>query len=264
MTSNNELKISLAAWSLHREFFDKKIDQLGMLDACGEFGITGFELVNTFFPAPQYAYLRHMKKRAEEAGIELLLIMCDAEGDLAHVDKAKREIASRSHRKWIDIAGVLGCHSIRVNIRGEEDDPDAMRERAAEGLRMVLDYAKGTGVSVLLENHGGLSSDPVWLTSLVDLVSDPALGTLPDFGNFPDEIDRYQAVETLMPQAKAVSAKCYDFDSDNSETKIDFPRMMEIVKAAGYSGYVGLEYEGQDMPERDGIRACKTLLERLI
>lgn len=264
MTANSELKISLAAWSLHREFFDKKIDQLGMLDACAEFGIMGFELVNTFFPSPQYAYLRHMKKRAGDAGIELLLIMCDAEGDLAHVDKAKREVAALSHRKWIDIAGVLGCHSIRVNIRGEEDDPGAMRERAAEGLRMVLDHAKGTGISVLLENHGGLSSDPAWLTSLVDLVDDSQLGTLPDFGNFPDEIDRYQAVETLMPQAKAVSAKCYHFDGDNNETKIDFPRMMEIVKKAGYSGYVGIEYEGQDMLERDGIRACMALLERLI
>ena len=263
MTSS-DLKISLAAWSLHREFFDKQIDQLGMLDACAEFGITGFELVNTFFPSPQYAYLRHMKKRADAAGIELLLIMCDAEGDLAHADKAKRDVAALSHRKWIDIAGVLGCHSIRVNIRGEEDDADAMKERASEGLGMVLDYAKGTGISVLLENHGGLSSDPAWLRSLVDLVANPALGTLPDFGNFPDETDRYDAVETLMPQAKAVSAKCYHFDAENNETKIDFPRMMEIVKAAGYSGYVGIEYEGQEMAERDGIKACKTLLERLI
>ncbi len=264
MTSNGELKISLAAWSLHREFFDKKIDQLGMLDACAEFGITGFELVNTFFPAPQYAYLRHMKKRADESGIELLIIMCDAEGDLAHVDRAKREVAALSPRKWIDIAGVLGCHSIRVNIRGEEDDPDTMRARAAEGLGKILDYAHGTGISVLLENHGGLSSDPAWLRTLVELVDDPQLGTLPDFGNFPDEVDRYDAVQTLMPQAKAVSAKCYDFDADSNETKIDFPRMIEIVKAAGYSGYVGIEYEGQELPEREGITACKTLLERLI
>ena len=264
MTSNGDLKISLAAWSLHREFFDDNLDQLGMLDACAEFGITGFELVNTFFRSPQYAYLRHMKKRAGEAGIELLLIMCDAEGDLAHIDKAKREIAALSHRKWIDIAGVLGCHSIRVNIRGEEDDPDAMRERAAEGLGLILDYANATGIAVLLENHGGLSSDPAWLRSLVELVDNPQLGTLPDFGNFPDDIDRYDAVETLMPQAKAVSAKCYDFDADDNETKIDFPRMIEIVKAAGYSGYVGIEYEGQEMPEREGIKACKALLERLI
>ena len=92
----------------------------------------------------------------------------------------------------------------------------------------------------------------MWTTS-----GNPDLGTLPDFGNFPDEIDRYDAVETLMPQAKAVSAKCYHFDGDNNETKIDFPRMMEIVKATGYSGYVGIEYEGQEMAERDGIKACK-------
>ena len=113
-------------------------------------------------------------------------------------------------------------------------------------------------------HHGGRAPDPAWLTSLVHLVDDRQLGTLPDFGNFPDEIDRYQAVETLMPQAKAVSAKCYDFASDGNETKSDFPRMMEIGKAAGYSGYVGIEFEGQDMSERDGIRACKALLERLI
>jgi len=259
-----DLKISLAAWSLHREFFDKKIDQLGMLDACAEFGITGFELVNTFFPSPQYAYLRHMRKRADEAGIALLLIMCDAEGDLAHVDKAKREVAALSHRKWIDVAGVLGCHSIRVNIRGDEDDPAAMRERAAEGLGMVLAHAKGTGVSVLLENHGGLSSDPAWLRSLVELVDSPDLGTLPDFGNFPDDVDRYDAVEMLMPHAKAVSAKCYQFDADGNETKIDFPRMLDIVKQAGYHGYVGIEFEGQEQPEREGILACKKLLEQLI
>ena len=264
MTSNSELKISLAAWSLHREFFDKKIDQLGMLDACAEFGITGFELVNTFFPSPQYAYLRHIKKRAGELGVELLPIMCDAQGELAHAAQQTPKVRARAQPRVMIPPSVLGCHSIRVNIRGEEDDPDAMRERAAEGLRMVLDYASGTGISVLLENHGGLSSDPVWLTSLVDLVADPQLGTLPDFGNFPDEVVRYQAGETLMPQENAVSAKCYLFDSAVHETKIDFPRMMKIVKAAGYSGYVGIEYEGRDMPERDGIRACKTLLERRI
>jgi sugar phosphate isomerase/epimerase len=258
------MKISLAAWSLHKAFFAKELDQLGMLDACHEMGIGGFELVNTFFPSPQYAYLRHMRKRADDAGIRLLLIMCDLEGDIGHPERDKRIQAAHNHRKWIDIAGVLGCHAIRVNARGDESDPAAMRERCAEALGHMLDYAEGTGVDVMIENHGGLSSDPEWLCSLIDLVNNPHMGTLPDFGNFPAEIDRYDGVKKLMRQAKAVSAKCYDFGPDGNETKIDFPRMMQIVKDAGYKGFVGIEYEGERMSERDGIAACKTLLERLI
>ncbi len=258
------MKISLAAWSLHKAFFAKELDQLGMLASCAEMGIPGFELVNTFFPSPQYAYLRNMRKRADDAGIELLLIMCDLEGDLGDPEGEKRVQAARNHRKWIDTAGVLGCHSIRVNARGDESDPAAMRERVAEGLGYLLDYAKDTGVSVLIENHGGLSSDPEWLVSVMELVNSPMVGTLPDFGNFRPEFDRYDGVEKLMSHAKAVSAKCYDFGPDGRETKIDFARMMRIVKDAGYDGYVGVEFEGERMTEREGIVAAKTLLEKLI
>lgn len=262
--ADRPLAISLAAWSLHKRFFAKEIDQLGMIDVCQAEGIGGLELVNTFFPAPQYAYLRHLRKRSEDANVRLLLIMCDLEGDIGHPERPKRLQAAANHRKWVDIAAVLGCHAIRINARGDEADPAAMRDRCAEAIAWLLDYARGTGVDITIENHGGLSSDPDWLVSLMDLVNDPHLGTLPDFGNFPATVDRYAAVERLMPSAKAVSAKCYDFDADGNETKIDFPRMMQIVKQAGYEGYVGIEYEGERMTEGDGIRACKSLLEGLI
>jgi sugar phosphate isomerase/epimerase len=258
------LKISLAAWSLHRMYFARETDMLGMIETCGELGITGFELVNTFFPSPQYAYLRYLKQRADERGIELLLIMCDLEGDMGDAERENRLLAARNHRKWVDIAAVLGCHAIRCNVRGDESDPNAMRERAAEAFAALLDYAAGTGVDILIENHGGLSSDPGWLRSLIDLVGSPHLGTLPDFGNFPAGVDRYDAVAKLMPCAKAVSAKCYDFGPDGAETTIDFPRMMDIVRAGGYRGYVGIEYEGERLPEREGILAAKALLEQLI
>jgi L-ribulose-5-phosphate 3-epimerase len=264
MGDDSGLKISLAAWSLHKAFFAKELDQLGMIEACAELGIHGFELVNTFFPSPQYAYLRHLKKRAEALDIELLLIMCDLEGDLGHPEREKRIQAAHNHRKWIDIAAVLGCHAIRVNARGDESDPAAMRERCAEALRHLLDYTDGTGINVMIENHGGLSSDPDWLCSLMELVNSPHLGTLPDFGNFPPEIDRYDGVTRLMRHAKAVSAKCYDFGADGNETLIDFARMIQIVRDAGYRGYVGIEFEGERLPEREGILACKALLERLI
>jgi hypothetical protein len=98
-------------------------------------------------------------------------------------------------------------------------------------------------------------------------VDHPGCGTLPDFGNFqtaPGEwYDKYQGVTELMPFAKAVSAKSHVFDEDGNEREIDYFRMMRIVLQAGYRGYVGIEWEGTEMTEPEGIRATKALLVRV-
>lgn len=274
MSAESDLQISLAAWSMHRLFEAREIDLLGMVRLCSDLEIRGFELVNTFFPAPQYRYLQRLRQAADELDIRLILIMCDGEGDMAATERSERQQAARNHHKWVDIAQVLGCHSIRCNIdfarrrdpgdRWPEADPLAIRGRAAESFRALVDYADSAGVNVLLENHGGLSSDPHWLVSLVQAVGHPRFGTLPDFGNFPPEADRYDAVGMMMPHARAVSAKCYDFGPDGNETRIDFARMISIVREAGYRGFVGIEYEGRRMTEREGIIAARDLLGRLI
>ena len=257
----HKFEISLAAWSMHRMFRAKELDQLGMVDLCAESGIGGFEMVNTFFPSPQYAYLKQLKKRADDAQVKLLLIMCDGEGSMAGPEKAGRMQAAKNHHKWVDIAAVLGCHSIRCNTGAQEGDPEAL-DRCAESFAALVEYADASDINVLIENHWGASSDPAWLMGLMDRVNHPRFGTLPDFGNFPDTIDRYDAVERMMPRALAVSAKCYDFGDDGAETKVDYHRMMKIVLDAGYGGWVGIEYEGERLSERDGILACKRLLER--
>lgn len=254
-------EISLAAWSMHRMFFAKQIDQFGMVDATAQLGIGGFEMVNTFFPSPQYAYLKQLKQRADDQNVRLLLIMCDGEGSMAGPEPEKRLLAAKNHHKWVDIAAVLGCHSIRCNTGAQPGDADAL-DCCAESFAALVEYADASGINVLIENHWGLSSEPDWLMALMDRVNHPRFGTLPDFGNFPDEIDRYDAVRRMMTRAIAVSAKCYDFDDDGNETKIDFDQMVRIVSDAGYSGYVGIEYEGERLPERDGVLACKALLER--
>jgi sugar phosphate isomerase/epimerase len=261
-TSVPAYTISLAAWSLHRAFFKREIDQLGMVDATAELGIGALELVNTFFPSPQYRYLRELRTRADSAGVRLTLIMCDGEGDMAHADRGKRMLATTNHHKWVDIAAVLGCREIRANAGGEAGDGGAL-ERNAESFRALAEYAAAAEIDVLVENHFGASMQPEWLAALVRLVDSARFGTLPDFGNLPPDIDRYEAVRTLTPFAKAVSAKCYDFGEDGEETTIDFARMMRVVRESGYSGDVGIEYEGTRLSERDGIRACKALLERV-
>ena len=259
--------ISLAQWSLHRMLFAGKLETLRFGAFARErFGIEAVEYVNSFFKdkARDRAYLDELKARAE--GVRHLLIMVDGEGALGHPDPDQRARAVENHYRWVEAARHLGCHSIRVNAQSE-GTPLQQRDRAADGLRRLVEFADGHGINVIVENHGGLSSNGAWLASVIRQVDHPRCGTLPDFGNFHlgdgTWYDRYRGVEELMPFAKALSAKSHDFDADGNETSTDFRRMMRIVLDAGYRGYVGIEYEGERLSEVEGIAATKRLLERV-
>lgn len=255
-------EISLAAWSVHRMYYNGVLKQIDMPELCREkFDLSGLELVNSFFASPQQSYCDDLRKRAADHGVKLLLIMCDGEGDLSSPDTKARHQAVRNHRKWVDIAAYLGCHSIRCNSGGEAGNDDSIK-RCAESFSALVEYAKPDNLNILVENHGGLSRDPDSLIRVIRQVNDPRFGTLPDFGNFPAEVDRYEAVKKWMPYAKAVSAKCHDFDENGNEKHTDYFKMMKIVLDAGYRGFVGIEYEGEHSDESAGVLACKRLLER--
>jgi L-ribulose-5-phosphate 3-epimerase len=262
-------KISLAQWSLHRALKSGKMDNLDFAKvAREEFGIDGIEYVNQFFQdkAEDEKYLAEMKKRCEDHEVKSLLIMCDGEGQLGDPDEAARTKAVENHFRWVTAAMYLGCHSIRVNAASEGTYEEQI-ERAADGLRRLSEFAKGHGLNVIVENHGGLSSNGAWLSRTIETVGLENCGTLPDFGNFQvddgEMYDRYQGVTELMPFAKAVSAKSHDFAEDGSETHTDYTRMMKIVLDAGYRGWVGIEYEGDSLGEYEGIQATKILLEKV-
>ena len=186
--------------------------------------------------------------------------MCDGDGNLGDPDEAKRRLAVSNHHKWADAAKFLGCHSIRVNAYSSGTFEE-QQKLAADGLRGLCEYAAKLGLNVIVENHGGFSSNGKWLSGVIRMVGLPNAGTLPDFGNFYD-YDRYIGVAEMMPFAKGVSAKTNDFDYDGEETKINYRRMIEIVWRAGYRGWIGVEYEGAVLPEPNGIRATKRLLEK--
>jgi sugar phosphate isomerase/epimerase len=264
-------RISLAEWSLHRALFGKKIDHLDFpMVAKQDYGIDAVELVNQFFmtKAKDQPYLADFKKRADDLGVKILLIMCDGEGALGDPDEAKRLKAVENHYKWAEAAKFFGCHSIRVNAEtkgaGSYDDQMA---RAADGLRRLSEFGAKLRLNVIVENHGHLSSNGEWLAGVMRKVNLPNCGTLPDFGNFAlgdgKQYDRYKGVAELMPFAKAVSAKSHDFDPEGNCVETDYRRMMKIVLDAGYRGYVGIEYEGNKLPEPEGIRATKRLLEKV-
>ena len=262
-------EISIAEWSLHKSLFGKKISNLDFpVVAKKEFKISAVEYVNQFFKdkATDKNYLNELKKVCDNEGVKSLLIMCDGEGKLGDPDKNKRISSVNNHKRWIEAAKHLGCHSIRVNASssGSYDDQQKL---AADGLSRLSEFASTHGLNVIVENHGGLSSNGQWLSGVMKSVNMKNCGTLPDFGNFRigggKTYDRYKGVKELMPFAKAVSAKSHDFDDNGNEVHTDYHKMMKIVIDAGYRGYVGVEYEGERLSEEDGIKATRDLLIKI-
>jgi len=265
-----KFRISLAEWSLHRAIRAHTLSNLDFPRVAREkFGVEGLEFVNQLWEAPTQGYIARLRKNMADQGVKGVLIMCDQEGMMGHSDDAARRKAAENHFKWVDYAAELGCHSIRTNMYPDKEpttpgEVAAFLNYCAESFTRLCGYAKERGLNVLIENHGGVSSDPDVVVRLMKLVNLPNFGTLPDFGNFPKSIDRYEAVKKLMPYAKGVSFKCYDFGADGNETTLDMDRLMKIVQAAGYRNWVGIEYEGNRLPEYDGVAAAKKYLDRLL
>ncbi len=264
-------KISLAEWSLHRHLYGEvqpKLENLDFPKMARDFGIDVVEYVNQFFKdrADDAKYLAELNRRCRDQGVKNGLIMIDGEGHLGARDESERTKAVVNHQQWVRAAKALGCHTIRVNAHSE-GTPEEQAKLVADGLHRLCEYGEQLAINIIVENHGGLSSNGDWLVGVMKLVNHPRCGTLPDFGNFGlgdgKEYDRYHGTEQMMPYARGVSAKSYDFDEAGNETKIDYRRMMKIVVAAGYHGYVGVEYEGPRLDEYAGIRATKALLEKI-
>ncbi|HWL00033.1 MAG TPA: TIM barrel protein [Parapedobacter sp.] len=278
-------KISLAEWSLNRALFGGQLDHLDFpLYAKDNFGIDAVEYVNQFFmdKANDQTYLGDLKTRCDDNGITSVLIMCDMEGDLGDTGQAQRKTAVENHYKWVEAAQFLGCHAIRVNAAGEGEEEEVAR-CAAESLTTLATFASDYGISVIVENHGGYSSNGKWLSGVMRAVGLSNCGTLPDLGNFCikrtepaeqtveaymateclEEYDRYQGTAELLPFAKGISAKTYDFDTDGNESSIDYNRILKMVKDTGFTGYVGIEYEGHSLAANEGIAKTKAMLERI-
>lgn len=271
-------EISLAEWSLHKALFAKKIDNLDFpAIAKKQFDISVVEYVNQFFKdkANDTAYLNELLKRCKDNGVTNHLIMIDGEGDLGSADSKERMKAVENHYKWVDAAKYLGCRTIRVNAFGK-GSREEVQQSAADGLSKLGEYGKKAGINIIVENHGGYTSDGDWLLATIKKVNMKNVGILPDFGNFcvkrdsgqvwggkcVEEYDKYKAVKEWMPYVKGVSAKSINFDENGNCVETDYNRMMKIVKDAGFKGYVGIEYEGDQFSEEEGIKKTKELLQR--
>jgi sugar phosphate isomerase/epimerase len=284
--NNSGIKISLAEWSLHRAIAAGKIDHLDFpAIAKKDYNISAVEYVNGLFGGNKMNfreagksrdYLNELLKRSKDAGVFNHLIMVDDEGPLALPDDKVRLVAVDDHKKWIEAAKFLGCLTVRVNLFGD-GSPEAKKTAAIDSLGRLGDFAKTMDINIVVENHGHESSNGAWMADIAYQVNRSNVGTLPDFGNFclsqdwgstqegcKEAYDRYLGVKEMLPYAKGVSAKTYDFDSNGEQPKIDYKKMIDIVKASGFNGYIGIEFEGNTQPEEEGIRKTKQLLEKYL
>ena len=272
-------KLSLAQWSLNQYVRTEKKSPFHFASQAKEMGFEGLEYVSQLykFEIEKLGFdvvIDSLNKISKKESMQNILIMVDDEGDLADPDENKRNQAVENHKRWVDAASKLGCQSIRVNTFGT-NDPEIWKTTVVDGLRKLSEYAATKNINVLCENHGWLSSNPVELMAAIKAVNMENCGTLPDFGNwcvrridtnenwgdcaevYPD---KYEGTKMMMPAAMAVSAKSYDFDEAGNETTIDYLKMLQIVKDAEYTGFIGVEYEGDRLNERDGIKATRDLL----
>jgi len=274
-------KLSLAQWSLNKQIRNGEMNPFDFAQRASEMGFEGIEYVSQLYKKeltigddPKISMqnlLTKLKEKSKTYKVENVLIMIDGEGDLATENKELRDEAVENHKKWVDAAQFLGCHSIRVNLSGS-NEPEIWVESATDGLSKLANYASKKNINVIVENHGGLSSNAGLLFKVIINVNLPNCGALPDFGNFCikkdttkernciDQYDTYKGIEELMPVAFAVSAKSYDFDKNGNETTLDYKRILQIVKKANYTGFIGVEYEGGRLSEEEGIIATKKLL----
>lgn len=277
LAGNIPAKISLAQWSLNRAFFKKELNPEDFASiAQNSYNIGAVEYVNAFYKAhgKNEAFWAMMKRKATNEGVRSLLIMVDDEGDLGDPDQGKRKQAVENHFKWVNAANILGCHSIRVNAFGS-GEREVLKNNLIDGLGSLSEYAAQAKINILIENHGLHTSDANFIVDIIEQVKNPYLGTLPDFGNWclssewgstqkpcDDIFDPYLGLKLFLPFAKGVSAKAYDFDESGNETRIDYHKMTELVKEAGYGGYIGIEYEGLRLSEADGIKATQKLIRK--
>lgn len=269
-TRKEFFKISLAEWSFHKALFAGKMTNLDFpMRAKKEFGINIVEYVSPFFNKKETdsAYLKELLNITRGEGIQNHLIMVDGEGELGNTDGKARTKAIENHYKWVDAAKTLGCLTVRVNAAGNGTEQE-VKTAVVDGLGRLTEYAKKSKINIIVENHGGYSSDGKWLADVMKQVNSPYCGTLPDFGNFKISADRqydiYQGVKDLAPFAKGISAKTFKFDENGEEPDIDYTRMFKIIHDAKFSGIVGIEWEGDGFSEEEGIRKTKVLLEKIL
>ena len=271
-------KYSLAQWSFNRDLFGGKMNTQDFIRIAGEMKFEGVEYVSQFFQdkVEDFKYLDSLNAAAKKAGVKNLIIMIDRAGNLGASKTDERKTALENHKKWVLAAKYLGCSGIRVNAHGDGTDEE-IADACVQSIGELAAFANTQGMGITIENHGGPSSRGDWLLALIKRLKNQNVGALADPDNWCYKreggqiysgkciatYDRYQGLEELMPFARGMSLKAFDFDEMGNEPTMDYNRIAKIMVDAGYNGYLGIEYEGHALPSREGVEKTRMLGEKV-
>jgi len=304
LLNDQKIKISLQCYSFASSLLTKKMNIIDFPKIVREdFNIDAAEYWNRPMVEKRRDsnFIRELNKRTDDYGLENTFMLVDLinfqtgeSKSLCSRDKIERSIAIEEHKEWIEFSKAIGCRGVRVNLRSDNMTPSEVKSISQESLGELLEFSDKIEMSIVIENHGGYTSDAKWLIDLIKSIDHSKLGTLPDFGtrNFCiktapkteseifaskciDQYDKYLGVEKMLPYAKGISAKSHTFDNDGEEISTDYKKMFNLIKASDYSGYISIEYEGAIMglygkgnseylSSPDGILATKKLIEKYI
>ena len=299
----NKLELALQIYSFAPLIFKNQLDILDYPKLIKEkYNINGAEYWSIAFMGKEKNknFLRDLNNRTEDQGVKNLIILVD-NIDLATMEngpslastiKVERDEAVNYHKKWIDTASEIGCHSIRVNLRSEEPDAKKILDNSSESISKLIEYSKSQEIGIVVENHGGITGDADWVVSLMENINNRYVGTLPDFGSYnfcikrgdlnlediesdcENQYDKYIGVQKLLPYAKGVSAKSHEFKLNGEEKSTDYKKMMKIISKSTYEGFITIEYEGAVMnmfgskgnylETHEGVEATRKLISKYL
>ena len=271
-TGTSHMKLSMAAYSFRDSLATRgtpeEVAKAGMcledvVDLAAGYGLDGVELTSYYFPKDvTNEYLMNLKQQSFRLGLD---ISGTAIGnDFCHTPGALRDEQLAMTREWIDYAATMGAPVIRIfaGTVKEGDDETAAIARCIEGINESLVYAAQKGVFLALENHGGITDTPDHMLRIIDGVKDsPWFGVNLDGGNFNTD-DPYRDLARIAPYAINAQIKVM-VNNNGTKGVADFPRIVGILKDAGYRGYIVLEYE-ENNPKEEVPKYLDILRELLV
>ena len=304
LLNDQNIKISLQCYSFASSLFTKKMNIIDFPKIVREdFNIDAAEYWNRPMVEKRRDsnFIRELNKRTNDYGLENTFMLVDLinfqtgeSKSLCSRDKIERNFAIEEHKEWIEFSKAIGCKGIRVNLWSDNMTRSEVKSISQDSLGELLEFSNKINMSIVIENHGGYTSDAKWLIDLIKSINHPKLGTLPDFGtrNFcikrapktesgifgsqcVDQYDKYKGVKEMLPYAKGISAKSHTFNNDGEEMSTDYKKMINLIKASGFNDYIAIEYEGAIMAlyakgnskflsSHEGILATKKLIEKYI
>jgi sugar phosphate isomerase/epimerase len=209
------------------------------------FGIHHVELWAKHFESTNPTYLKDIKKALQKSKSTLIDIQAESVFDLSDPDEEKRRQGMADMKAWIDVGATLGSQFIRISAMKKS------YEKSVESVKAITDYAQSKGMQVLVENHFDLFSDHAHHVSIIKDVQNKHLGLLADFGNYPQTVAQYDALQKIAPYTKLVSAKTSEFNDQMQHISYDFGKCVTLFEEANYKGIYSLEQWGNPNPAYD-------------